>query len=55
MGALIGAAIAVIAGLAIATTTVVGVVRTVQEEPTPPPNEARQGQADVPLVQYGNK
>lgn len=52
MGTLIGAAIAVIAGLAVAATTVVGVVQTVKDDPTPPPG---QSQADTPIVSYGNK
>jgi hypothetical protein len=54
MGTLIGAAIAVLAGLAVATTTVVGVVQTVQDEPAPPQGQT-QGQADVPMVNYGDK
>lgn len=54
MGSLIGAAIAVFAGLAVATTTVVGVVQSVQEDPQPPAGQT-QGQADVPVVGYGSK
>jgi hypothetical protein len=54
MGTLIGAAIAVLAGLAVATTTVVGVVQTVKDDPAPPPG-ATHGQADVPIVNYGGK
>ena len=54
MGSLIGAAIAIFAGLAVATTTVVGVVQTVQEDPKPPQGQT-QGQADVPIVNYGQK
>ena len=55
MGTLIGAAIAVLAGLAVATTTVVGVVQTVQDEPAPPAPGQINGQADVPIVTYGDK
>ncbi|WP_370357225.1 DUF2613 family protein [Kribbella pratensis] len=54
MGSLIGAAIAVLAGLAVATTTVVGVVQSVKDDPAPPPGQT-QGQADVPIVNYGSK
>jgi hypothetical protein len=54
MGSLIGAAIAVLAGLAVATTTVVGVVQSVKDDPAPPAGQI-QGQADVPIVNYGNK
>ncbi|TCO23317.1 uncharacterized protein DUF2613 [Kribbella steppae] len=54
MGSLIGAAIAVFAGLAVATTTVVGVVQSVKEDPVPPAGQT-QGQADVPIVGYGTK
>ena len=52
MGTLIGAAIAVFAGLAVATTTVVGVVQTVKDDPVPPPGKS---QADTPIVSYGSK
>ncbi|MFC5268559.1 uncharacterized protein DUF2613 [Kribbella orskensis] len=54
MGTLIGAAIAVLAGLAVATTTVVGVVQSVKDDPAPPAGQT-QGQADVPIVNYGDK
>lgn len=54
MGTLVGAVIAVIAGLAVAATAVVGVVQTVQQDPVPPPG-ATDGQADVPIVSYGDK
>lgn len=54
MGSLIGAALAVLAGLAVATTTVVGVVQSVREDPAPPAGQP-QGQADVPIVGYGTK
>jgi hypothetical protein len=54
MGSLIGAAIAVLAGLAVATTTVVGVVQSVKDDPAPPPGQT-QGQADDPIVGYGVK
>jgi hypothetical protein len=54
MGTLIGAAIAVFAGMAMATGAVVGVVQTVKDDPAPPPG-ATQGQADVPIVNYGDK
>jgi len=53
MGTLIGAALAVLAGLAVATTTVVGVVQSVKDDPAPPAGQ--QGQADVPIVNYGDK
>jgi hypothetical protein len=52
MGTLIGAAIAIFAGLAVATTTVVGVVQSVKDDPTPPPGKS---QSDTPIVAYGNK
>jgi hypothetical protein len=52
MGTVIGAAIAVLVGLAVATTTVVGVVQTVQDDPVAPPG---QSQADTPIVSYGDK
>ncbi|WP_432950047.1 DUF2613 family protein [Kribbella sp. CA-253562] len=55
MGPLIGAVIAVLAGAGIASAAVIGVVKTVQEDPAKPPPEAAQGQADVPIVAYGNK
>ncbi|GAA1514254.1 DUF2613 family protein [Kribbella lupini] len=55
MGALIGAVIAVLAGAGIASAAVIGVVKNVQEEPARPGPEAAQGQADVPIVNYGNK
>ncbi|TWD83710.1 uncharacterized protein DUF2613 [Kribbella amoyensis] len=55
MGTVIGAALAVLAGLAVATTTVVGVVQTVQDDPAAPPPGQTQGQADVPIVNYGDK
>ncbi|MEI8406101.1 MULTISPECIES: DUF2613 family protein [unclassified Kribbella] len=54
MGTLIGAAIAVFAGLAVATTTVVGVVQSVKEDPAPPAGQT-QGLADDPVVGYGTK
>jgi hypothetical protein len=54
MGPLIGAVIAVLAGAGIASAAVIGVVKTVQEDPAKPPAGA-QGQADVPIVAYGNK
>jgi hypothetical protein len=54
MGSLIGAAIAIFAGLAVATTTVVGVVQSVKEDPAPPAGQP-QGVADVPIVGYGTK
>lgn len=54
MGTLIGAAIAVLAGMAVATTAVFGVVSQVKEDPAPPAGRT-QGQADVPLVNYGDK
>jgi hypothetical protein len=54
MGTLIGAAIAVLAGMAVATTAVVGVVQSVKDDPTVPPGQTK-GQADVPLVNYGDK
>jgi hypothetical protein len=54
MGTLIGAALAVLAGLAVATTTVVGVVQAVKDNPAPPAGQT-QGQADVPIVNYGTK
>lgn len=54
MGTLIGAAIAIFAGLAVATTTVVGVVKQVEENPAVPAGQP-QGQADVPIVNYGDK
>jgi hypothetical protein len=54
MGTLIGAAIAIFAGLAVATTTVVGVVQSVKEEPAPPAGRT-QGLADDPVVGYGMK
>ncbi|GAB2586689.1 MULTISPECIES: DUF2613 family protein [Kribbella] len=55
MGALIGAVIAVLAGAGIASAAVIGVVQSVQEDPAKPGPEAAQGQADVPIVAYGNK
>jgi gas vesicle protein len=48
MGTLIGAAVAAIAGLAIATATVVGIVQTVKENPQQPAT-------DTPVVQYGQR
>jgi hypothetical protein len=54
MGTLIGAAIAVLAGMAVATTAVVGVVQSVKDNPAAPPGQTN-GQADVPLVNYGDK
>jgi hypothetical protein len=54
MGTLLSAAIAVIAGMAVATGAVVGVVKTVKEDPKPPAG-ASQGQADLPIVNYGDK
>ena len=47
MGTLIGAVIAALAGLAIATTTVIGVVQTVKENPDKATN--------TPVVQYGQR
>ncbi len=55
MGTLIGAAIAVLAGMAVATTAVVGVVQTVQDEPKKPAGQTSKGQVDVPIVDYGSK
>lgn len=56
MGALIGAVIAVLAGAGIASAAVIGVVQSVQEDPARPSGpDAAQGQADVPIVAYGNK
>lgn len=54
MGTLIGAALAVLAGMALATTAVFGVVNEVKDNPAPPAGHP-QGQADVPLVDYGVK
>jgi hypothetical protein len=54
MGTLIGAAIAVLAGMAVATTAVVGVVQSVKDDPKVPTGQTN-GQADVPLVNYGHK
>ena len=54
MGTLLSAAIAVIAGMAVATGAVVGVVKTVKEDPKPPAG-ASQGLADLPIVNYGDK
>ena len=54
MGTLIGAAIAVLAGMAVATTAVVGVVQSVKDDPAAPAGQTN-GQADVPLVNYGDK
>ncbi|HZO65929.1 MAG: DUF2613 family protein [Kribbellaceae bacterium] len=48
MGTLIGAALAALAGLAVATTTVVGVVNTVKDDPSQPENS-------TPVVQYGQR
>ena len=48
MGTLIGAVIAAIAGLAIATTTVVGIVQTVKENPDKPAT-------NTPVVKYGSR
>ncbi|HEY3004943.1 MAG TPA: DUF2613 family protein [Kribbellaceae bacterium] len=48
MGTLIGAALAAIAGLAVATTTVIGIVQAVKEEPSKPAIE-------TPVVQYGQR
>lgn len=53
MGTLIGAAIAVIAGMGIATVTVVGVVQSVKDDPAQP--QPGQSQAETPIVAYGNK
>lgn len=47
MGTLIGAVIAALAGLAIATTTVIGVVQSVKENP--------EKSTDTPVVQYGQR
>jgi hypothetical protein len=47
VGTLIGAALAAIAGLAVATTAVVGIVQTVKEEPSSKPS------TETPVVQYG--
>jgi hypothetical protein len=54
MGTLLSAAIAVLAGMAVATGAVVGVVKSVKEDPAPP-SGATQGQADLPIVNYGDK
>lgn len=48
MGTLIGAVIAAVAGLAIATTTVVGIVQTVKENPD-------KAGTNTPVVQYGQR
>ena len=48
MGTVIGAALAVLAGLAVATTTVVGVVQTQKDEPSTSGNQP-------PVVQYGQR
>lgn len=48
MGTLIGAALAALAGLAVATTTVVGIVQTVKEDPSKP-------EVQTPVVQYGQR
>lgn len=55
MGTLIGAALAVLAGLAVSTAAVVGVVQTVQDQPKAPVGQTSAGQVDVPLVNYGGK
>jgi Protein of unknown function (DUF2613) len=49
MGTLIGAALAALAGLAVAATTVVGVVNTVKDDP------ASQPENSTPVVQYGQR
>ena len=48
MGTLIGAVIAAVAGLAIAATTVVGIVQTVKEDPDKPAT-------NTPVVSYGQR
>jgi Protein of unknown function (DUF2613) len=48
LGTLIGAVLAALAGLAIATTTVVGIVQTVKENPDKPAT-------NTPVVQYGQR
>jgi hypothetical protein len=55
MGTLIGAVLAVIAGLAVSTAAVVGVVQTVQDNPKAPAGQTSKGQVDVPIVDYGSK
>jgi hypothetical protein len=57
MGTLIGAVLAVIAGMAVSTAAVVGVVQTVKDEPKAPVGQQQttNGQVDVPLVGYGSK
>jgi len=46
VGTLIGAALAAIAGLAVATTTVIGIVQAVKEEPSSKPGV---------VIQYGQR
>jgi hypothetical protein len=55
MGTLIGAVLAVLAGMAVSTAAVVGVVQTVKDEPKAPAGQSSIGQADVPIVNYGGK
>jgi len=55
MGTLIGAVLAILAGMAVSTAAVVGVVQTVQDEPKAPAGQTSTGQVDVPIVNYGGK
>ncbi|MDX6281818.1 MAG: hypothetical protein QOH03_2889 [Kribbellaceae bacterium] len=55
MGTLIGAVLAIIAGMAVSTAAVVGVVQTVKDEPKAPAGQVSTGQVDVPIVNYGGK
>jgi len=49
VGTLIGAALAAIAGLAVAITAVIGIVQTVKEEPSSKPA------IETPVIQYGQR
>jgi hypothetical protein len=49
MGMLIGAVFGVLIGLAVAATTVVGVVQTVKEDPASTPTN------QPPVVEYGKR
>lgn len=55
MGTLIGAVLAVIAGMAVSTAAVVGVVQTVKDEPKAPTGQTSKGLVDDPIVGYGSK
>lgn len=55
MGTLIAAALAVIAGMAVSTVAVVGVVQTVKDEPKSPAGQTSKGLVDDPIVGYGSK